>query len=81
MSVQDMPVQDTPVQAMTRRYLAALAAGSVATGFLATTASAQTPLAAPDYLQAARDSKRAAAAELAAFPLDNATEPAFQFKT
>lgn len=70
------------VQEMTRRQLAVLAAGSATTGLLALTtkASAQTPLVAPDYLQAARDSKRAAAAELAAFPLDTATEPAFQFK-
>lgn len=67
---------------MTRRQLAALAAGSAATGLmaLATNASAQTATATPDYLQLARDSKRAAAAELAAFPLNAAIEPAFQFK-
>ena len=65
---------------MTRRQLAALAMGSIAAGTgLATTAMAQAA-AAPDYLRAARDSKQAAADELAKFPLNIATEPAFQFK-
>lgn len=70
---------------MTRRQLAALAVGSIAVGSiaagtgLAITAMAQA-VTPPDYLQAARDSKQAAADELAKFPLNIVTEPAFQFK-
>ena len=65
---------------MTRRQLAAFAMGSLVAGTgLATTALAQAA-PPPDYLQAARDSKQAAADELAKFPLKIATEPAFQFK-
>lgn len=62
---------------MTRRELAALAIGAAAAPALAALAQSTPPV---DDLKSARDSKLAAARELAAFPLDPSIEPAFQFK-
>jgi hypothetical protein len=66
----------------TRRDLtrfAAMAAIALDTG-PALTAQTPPPPAGSDALQAARDSKRAATEELARFPLEISTEPAFIFK-
>jgi hypothetical protein len=57
----------------TRRELAAVVGAGIT---LAAKAAAQTP----DWLQQARDSKRAAGADLAKFDLPMSTEPAFHFK-
>jgi hypothetical protein len=63
----------------TRRDLPAIVTGAA----IVTTAALQQPLTAqatPDLVAKARESKRAAADELARFPLPMATEPAFSFK-
>jgi hypothetical protein len=62
---------------ITRRQMAALAVASTA-GAKAFS-QAQSPPAA-NWLQAARESKRDAAAELARFTVEMQLEPAFQFK-
>lgn len=56
---------------ITRRQAAAIALGSTVA------LNAQAP---PDWLQAARDAKRAAADILGKFDLQMSVEPAFQFK-
>lgn len=57
---------------ITRRQAAAIALGSTTVAL-----NAQAP---PDWLQAARDAKRAAADILGKFDLQMSVEPAFQFK-
>jgi hypothetical protein len=61
----------------TRRELAGIVGAGIT---LTAKAAAQTPAATPDWLQQARDSKRAAGADLAKFDLPMSTEPAFHFK-
>lgn len=62
---------------MTRRELTALALGTAA---LPAAVALSQAAGESDDLKAARDSKLAAAKELAAFPLDASVEPAFLFK-